>query len=466
MAGLRKIPKWWKPSKAPLSGEKPSDNGGSASASRRSRGAEARPEASRGRAARAARQGHAARREPGRVPVEGRRLPRAARAARPLPAGQPPWLRAAVAAEIAAQRQRVEHAAPAGRALLALDADTRAMLASAATRGGAAPGGERRSAERYRRVVAVDCAAQRLPWEQATRDGYQLRRSAWQALLLDRAAGLRREAEAARKVGQRGEWVKLLRDAWEHAATAQALLAAGQRAEHQPGGRSLRRKHTPPDADTVLAHLALSQQPRAQRYALSAAVVMLFGVRPAELTGLVLETHGTTLRATVRGAKVDAQRGQALRVLELPAGAGVCRAARWAASVVDDAGGRMVLAGGDALVRGLRRALTRVAPGLCPYVFRHAMASRLKAAGVPPAAAAATMGHASTRSIARYGRARHGGGGVAPRCVGATRSPRRVGNLTRPTPCRRAGAAQQREVRVAWPRPKLGPPRSTPRLRR
>ena len=46
------------------------------------------------------------------------------------------------------------------------------------------------------------------------------------------------------------------------------------------------------------------------RYALPFLAVSLFGVRPAELSRLVLESDGQSIRATVRGAKVNEQRGR------------------------------------------------------------------------------------------------------------------------------------------------------------
>lgn len=426
-----KAPRWWKASKASLSGLKASDNVGSDDTKARSVFVAARPDAPRGRAAAADRQGQPDRRQPGRRAVERRGVLREAARADPLDAGLPAWLSAALAGDLAARRQRVEQADPTGRPLLALDADTREMLAQAATRGGAAPGSTRTSAARYRRVVAVDCAAQRMPWQDTTRDGYQLRRSAWQAVLLDRAAHLRREAEAERKAGHRAEWVRLMRAAWEHATSAAVLLERGQRAAHKPGVRSARRKPHPPDPFHVLGILETQRQGRVfERYALPFAAVGLFGVRPAELAGLVLEVAGDTLRATVRGAKVSAARGQPLRVLECSTHDS--RAAAWAAQMVSERGSRVVLRGGPALVRGLNRTLARVLPGLSCYVYRHALASRLKADGTTAETLAATLGHASTRSAARYGRRRHCGGGIAPRCVRATRQPRQAGHLRRP----------------------------------
>jgi len=93
-----------------------------------------------------------------------------------------------------------------------------------------------------------------------------------------------------------------------------ALRAAGQR----PISRSKRKagRHAP-TPDQLL--VALARQPgRCARVELFACVFAVFGIRPAELArGIVLESTATGLRLAAAGAKVDATRGQPLRVLEV-----------------------------------------------------------------------------------------------------------------------------------------------------
>jgi integrase len=158
-------------------------------------------------------------------------------------------------------------------------------------------------------------------------------------------------------------------------------------------------------------------------------VFALFGIRPAEATrGLVLDKTATGLRLVVAGAKVDAVRGQPLRVLEVePTRRGQSAlAVAFLRAYVDDTGGDLAATPAD--VVAVRRAMGQVQPGLSPYAYRHARASDAKAtqgrAGV-----AAWLGHANDRTQSGYGNARSGRGAVAIKTATASRPVRQTKTL-------------------------------------
>ena len=185
----------------------------------------------------------------------------------------------------------------------------------------------------------------------------------------------------------------------------------------------------------------------------------MFGIRPAELArGIVLESTATGLRIAVAGAKVDATRGQPLRVLEVD----TTRRGQSALAVallrahVEETGGDLSATTAD--IVAVRRAMREVQPGLSPYAYRHARASDAKAtqgrAGV-----AAWLGHANDRTQQGYGNARSGRGAVAVKAAAASR-PVRESKTLPPTAAERfAKIAARLAARIPVQEPKAAPAR-------
>lgn len=361
---------------------------------------------------------------------------------RPDPyAGLPDGLRARYADALAqaharAQAEGLRLRTPAG---IAMDRVVRAVLDEAAA-SGANPGEASRAA--YRRDHARLWAAGATPLESAsTRPHFDRLRSACRWVEAEEIARLRSLAEAARKAKEPETMREFTRQAFERAvvfralyldanrptwaAKAAALRAAGDR----PPCRSKRKAgRTAPSPDRLL--VALARQPkRCVRVERLALVFALFGIRPAELVrGVVLETTTTGLRLAVAGAKVDATRGQPLRVLEVDN----TRRGQSALAVqllrahVEETGGN--LSATEADIVAVRRAMTEVQQGLSPYAYRHARASDAKASQ-GRAGVAAWLGHANDRTQQGYGNARSGQGAVAIKAAAASRPVRQTKTL-------------------------------------
>ena len=361
---------------------------------------------------------------------------------RPGPgAGLPDGLRARYAGALAeaharAQAEGLRLRTPAG---VAMDRVVRALLDEAAS-SGANPDEASRAA--YGRDHARLWAAGKTPLEAAsTRAHFDRLRSACRWVEAEEIARLRSLAEAARKAKEPEAMREFTRQSFERAvvfralyldanrptwaAKAAALRAAGQR----PPSRSKRKagRHAP-SPDRLL--VALARQPkRCARVELLACVFAVFGIRPAELArGVVLDATATGLRLAVAGAKVDATRGQPLRVLEVE----TTRRGQSALAVallrahVEETGGDLSATAAD--IGAVRRAMREVQPGLSPYAYRHARASDAKATqgrtGV-----AAWLGHANDRTQQGYGNARSGRGAVAVKAATASRPVRQTKTL-------------------------------------
>lgn len=375
------------------------------------------------------------------------------------------WVRERLALHLGEARERLDQQAarlalPAWRMM---DSAIKAAL-DGATRPAAA------TAARYAAQVAADLRSQRLPHERATSAaGYQLPRTAWQVVLLAQAAHLRAESERARRRGDLDAARALTVAAWEHVAAREALARLGRASQplRRPLRRSARYRAPPPPAAAVVLGWQVARDPAATRHGLALLVLGATGCRPAELHGATVERTPDGVRIVLRGAKVGAARGQPVRRLSIDLPAPVRRGlplmpdatARMLADAAEAAGGRLALRHTDADRRSLRRALAAAAPGLTPYAYRHAMGSLLKAAGTPPAQAAAVLGHASTASLLAYGRRRAGGGGLIPRAE-VSRAPRTAAlcRPTRPRPARVPLFAPP-PVRPPPPRPSWASPR-------
>ncbi|WP_447585162.1 hypothetical protein [Pseudoxanthomonas mexicana] len=355
--------------------------------------------------------------------------------------GLPKGLRARYAdtlthAHALAQAEGLRFRVPAG---VAQDRAIRAVL-DAANATGANPSPDTMAA--YRRDHARLRAAGTTPLDAAnSRAHFDRLRSACKWVEAQEIARLRTLAETARKAKdldamrahtlaafERATVFQRLylaqdRPTWAHKAAA--LKAAGLRPVSKSKRQAGRRALSP---DRLL--VALARQPgRCARVEVLAMIFGVFGIRPTEATrGLVLDKTYTGLRLAVAGAKVDAVRGQPLRVLEVEASrrgkSGL--AVAFLRAYVDDTGGDLVATSAD--VVAVRRAMRQAQPGLSPYAYRHARASDAKASQ-GRAGVAAWLGHSNDRTQQGYGHARSARGAVAIKAATASRPVRRTKTL-------------------------------------
>lgn len=218
----------------------------------------------------------------------------------------------------------------------------------------------------------------------------------------------------------RAQFLDADRPTWAH--KAHAMRAAGLRPVSKSKRQAGRRALSP---DRLL--VALGQQPgRCARVEALAMVFALFGIRPAELVrGAVLDNTAQGLRLGVAGAKVDAVRGQPLRLLEVePTRCGQSAiAVAFLRAHVDEHGGELIATRAD--VVAVRRAMRQAQPGLSPYAYRHARASEAKASQ-GRVGAAAWLGHSNDKTQQGYGDARSARGAVAIKAAHASRPVRQT----------------------------------------
>ncbi|WP_186200857.1 hypothetical protein [Burkholderia gladioli] len=264
-----------------------------------------------------------------------------------------------------------------------------------------------------------------------TRSHYDFLRTASHYCMETDVRALRASSERARRAGHLEQAKRLTTEAWKLAAEMDVQFrqpdrktwkhkAEAMRAAGDPIVSKSKRDTIAPAPSLAVAVLLTTGhhgEKVAERHAERLAVLALFGVRPAELKqGIELslatnpKTGGQFLAARVKGVKINAERGQAWRTLVVPVDNA---AASGLAAVVREHGGPVVVSMTDADHRSLNRALKP--SGLSIYSFRHAIGSELKRQAIrkpeTAAQAAAFMGHASTKSLASYGRAKHARGG-------------------------------------------------------
>lgn len=314
---------------------------------------------------------------------------------------------------------------------VAQDRAIRAVL-DAASSSGANPSAATVAA--YRRDHARLWMAGATPLDKATtRAHFDRLRSACRWVEADEIRRLRNLAEDARKARDldamrahtlaaferatlyRALYLDADRPTWAH--KAHAMRAAGLRPVSKSKRKAGRRALSP---DRLL--VALGHQPgRCARVEAMAMVFALFGIRPAELArGVVLDNTAQGLRLGVAGAKVNAVRGQPLRVLEVePTRRGQSElAVALLRAYVEDNGGEIIATPAD--VVAVRRAMRQAQPGLSPYAYRHARASDAKASQ-GRAGAAAWLGHSNDKTQQGYGNARSARGAVAVKAAHASR---------------------------------------------
>lgn len=221
----------------------------------------------------------------------------------------------------------------------------------------------------------------------------------------DLAAAQRRTERAFRLAIVMNEmFIKEGRPWWEHKREEMA------RAGIKPVNKSKRRTVAPPPDLALVALVAGSRRGTKvlERNAERLALVSLVGLRPCELMkGVELrvecDANGRVLTATIKGGKVDIERGQELRVVRVPIEGS---ASQLLAERVDANGGYWRLESTPADCKSLNRALNRAGDLSC-YTFRHQVGSECKKAvsqgSMTAEEAAQVMGHRSTVSLSAYG---------------------------------------------------------------
>jgi hypothetical protein len=147
------------------------------------------------------------------------------------------------------------------------------------------------------------------------------------------------------------------------------------------------------------------------------AIAGLTGARPEELRAATFSKEGNVLRVRIEGAKVSTEKGQPWRVFSLKNDG-----SHEFAHLFDKAGASWKVVNlpegvtdyPDAFSAALARAGRQVLAGaerMSGYVYRHALASDLKADGFSREDIAAALGHAVTKTQDTYGRAVGGSSG-------------------------------------------------------
>jgi len=148
--------------------------------------------------------------------------------------------------------------------------------------------------------------------------------------------------------------------------------------------------------------------PASSKYFLALLVLMLTGLRPAELQhGVRVTMQGAEIAVIIRGAKVTMIAGQPERTLwfglDNPLTAYLAKRVQASAG----AGFAVSIKSPGALCNFVRRLSRRVfwrrKYVISPYSYRHAFASDRKAEKVPPENIGAMLGHAVDRSQRGYG---------------------------------------------------------------
>lgn len=159
----------------------------------------------------------------------------------------------------------------------------------------------------------------------------------------------------------------------------------------------------------------------AEKHKAAAAVCALSGARPSEIArGVEVTQDGDTLLLRILGAKITHSSGQPERLLRIAIDS---VEARYLLALAE-AGPVTVATKAQAFCAAIERAgiqaFPRARQRISPYVYRHALASSLKAEGIEPLQIAACLGHLVTASQSAYGRAVHGGRSSAVLAVRAS----------------------------------------------
>lgn len=280
----------------------------------------------------------------------------------------------------------------------------------------------RQYARDYRRLDGEHWYAYAYAHGYAKRSAYKLK-AAYQHGTAEHILELLRDVDRARRAGDREQAATARQRATELARELdradyerQNRFQVGDTAYTPPrprkrGGKRQSVRSLPEDWHRRL--IAATQE----RDRLPVMVLALTGARPVELEkGIQVECLGEDVRVTVEGAKTGQGHGQTWRRFRItgPVAAELARALRDAnletatVALPGEQPNRR-----DAFRKRLKTAAQHagLGPRVSPYTLRHALASQLKAAGLPVEQAAAVLGHSVTQTQSLYGHRTHGGRG-------------------------------------------------------
>lgn len=326
------------------------------------------------------------------------------------------------------------------------------------------------TAAEYRRVYNRLCAEGITAYDKATSKAHWDKlRTACRYCMEDDIRRWRKASEASRKAGDIDSAQRRTERAWRLAVSLEEqflrdghLTWSDKTKEMtargiKPTDKSKRRTIAPrPEVATALLLSKHRGQALAERHAPRLAILSQTGCRPAELRkGIDMETRikndRTALLLTIKGAKVNEQRGQSVRTITLWADSSA--AAQALAALCADAGGKLTVDTSEADYRSLNRALK--SHGLSCYTFRHQMGAELKSnintGQVTAEQAAQIMGHRSTLSLSYYGTTSRARGGRRL-AVGASDPVRTVPVTHQARAQARAGKAKAKDLGFG-PRP-------------
>jgi integrase len=140
----------------------------------------------------------------------------------------------------------------------------------------------------------------------------------------------------------------------------------------------------------------------------AAALCAITGVRPSEIARgvnvrLSNDADGQRLIITISGSKITANSGQPVRILRVKIDSAEARhlannAANGTLNIVTHPANLCA-----AIIKAGRTAFPHLRETVTPYVFRHSLASDLKAANISPDAIAQILGHQASESQQAYG---------------------------------------------------------------
>lgn len=180
----------------------------------------------------------------------------------------------------------------------------------------------------------------------------------------------------------------------------QSVYNGPPRAEHSNGKRDSLTGLPDDWRDRVQREVGDADRP-------AVAVMALSGARPVEVKGIRARQDGQQIALTIRGAKVDSDRGVASRTITFDRDelAGT-EAGRDLLTWLGNREQRTVTHSGT--VGSFRERVARAAdradlPDVTAYTYRHAEARRLKDDNTPRGEIAARLGHRAERSQSQYG---------------------------------------------------------------
>lgn len=276
----------------------------------------------------------------------------------------------------------------------------------------------------YERKYARMCRTGFLPEQAKTRQTYYAYRAALVWATIEQIKDALRQRDKA--VFGSAEWTVALANLEHNKKVLQRYPPDPERSHHENGSPSFiwsnlaqsqqEKPHTRSKRQTLyyLSHYPNWREKLfrhiAEKHKAAAAVSALTGARPCEVArGVEVVREGNALLLRIHGAKLTHHSGQPERLLRVAldtAEARYLHALAEVGPVVVSTGAQSLCA---AVERAGRRAFPHARQCLSPYVYRHAIASSLKAEGHAPERIAECLGHRATESQSAYGRAVHGG---------------------------------------------------------